>query len=304
MSTTTPSRTSSRTRGSSALQHSVVRPTRRPRIGWGGTIILLIGAAYCLLPVAWVLVASSKSAAELFSTFTFAPSSHLVDNISELSAYRGGLFWRWMLNTGLYAGVGALLSVVVSAMAGYGLAKYSFAGKKAVFNTLLAGVLVPAVVLAIPQYLLLAKLGMTNTYWSVLLPSIISPYGIYLARIYAAASVPDDVIEAARTDGAKDFRIFRTMAVPMMLPGLVTVFLFQFVGIWNNYMLPNIMLGDDKLFPLTVGLSGLLNQGASQPAMYTSVITGALLSILPLIALFLTLQRYWQVDLAAGAVKS
>ncbi len=209
-----------------------------------------------------------------------------------------------MLNTGLYAGVGALLSVVVSAMAGYGLAKYSFAGKKAVFNTLLAGVLVPAVVLAIPQYLLLAKLGMTNTYWSVLLPSIISPYGIYLARIYAAASVPDDVIEAARTDGAKDFRIFRTMAVPMMLPGLVTVFLFQFVGIWNNYMLPYIMLGDDKLFPLTVGLSGLLNQGASQPAMYTSVITGALLSILPLIALFLTLQRYWQVDLAAGAVKS
>jgi multiple sugar transport system permease protein len=282
----------------------VVRHSRRPRIGWGGTVVLLIGAAYCLLPVAWVLVASSKSAAELFSTFTFAPSTHLVDNVQELSAYRGGLFWRWMLNTGLYAGVGALLSVVVSAMAGYGLAKYSFAGKKAVFNMLLAGVLVPAVVLAIPQYLLLAQLGMTNTYWSVLLPSIISPYGIYLARIYAAASVPDDVIEAARTDGAKDFRIFRTMAVPMMLPGLVTVFLFQFVGIWNNYMLPYIMLGDDKLFPLTVGLSGLLNQGASQPAMYTSVITGALLSILPLIALFLTLQRYWQVDLAAGAVKS
>ncbi|ACZ20357.1 carbohydrate ABC transporter membrane protein [Sanguibacter keddieii DSM 10542] len=302
MSTLTSSRRASAPRSSE--QNPVVRHSRRPRIGWGGTIVLLIGAAYCLLPVAWVLVASSKSAAELFSTFTFAPSTHLVENVQELSAYRGGLFWRWMLNTGLYAGVGALLSVIVSAMAGYGLAKYSFAGKKAVFNMLLAGVLVPAVVLAIPQYLLLAQLGMTNTYWSVLLPSIISPYGIYLARIYAAASVPDDVIEAARTDGAKDFRIFRTMAVPMMLPGLVTVFLFQFVGIWNNYMLPYIMLGDDKLFPLTVGLSGLLNQGASQPAMYTSVITGALLSILPLIALFLTLQRYWQVDLAAGAVKS
>ncbi|GHS85422.1 sugar ABC transporter permease [Actinomycetota bacterium] len=268
------------------------------------TVILLVGAAYCLLPVAWVLVASSKSASELFSTFTFAPSTHLLENVSDLSAYRGGLFWRWMLNTALYAGVGGLASVVVSAMAGYALAKYQFAGKKGIFNLLLAGVLVPGVVLAIPQYLLLAQVGLTNTYWAVLLPSIISPYGIYLSRIYAAAAVPDDVVEAARTDGARELKIFRSVAVPMMLPGLVTVFLFQFVAIWNNYMLPYIMLGDDRLFPITVGLSGLLNQGASQPAMYTSVITGALLSIIPLIALFLTLQRYWQVDLAAGAVKS
>jgi len=87
-------------------------------------------------------------------------------------------------------------------------------------------------------------------------------------------------------------------------PGLVTVFLFQFVAIWNNFMLPYIMLGNDRRYPITVGLSGLLNQGASQPAMYTSVVTGALLSIIPLVALFLSLQRYWQVDLAAGAVKA
>ncbi|ADB30908.1 binding-protein-dependent transport systems inner membrane component [Kribbella flavida DSM 17836] len=268
------------------------------------TAILLVGAAYCLLPVLWVLVASSKSASELFSTFTFAPSTHLFGNIAELSAYRDGLFWRWMANTALYAGVGGVLSTLVSAAAGYGLAKYSFAGKQAIFNVLLAGVLVPSVVLAVPQYLLLAKLGLTNTYWAVLLPSIISPYGIYLARIYAAAAVPDDVVEAARTDGAGDFRIFRSIASPLMAPGLVTVFLFQFVAIWNNFLLPYIMLGDDKLFPLTVGLSGLLNQGASQPSLYTSVITGSLLSIVPLLALFLTLQRYWKVDLAAGAVKS
>ena len=268
------------------------------------TAVLLVGAAYCLLPVAWVLIASTKSAGELFSTFTFAPSSHLLDNVAELTAYRDGVFWRWMANTALYAGVGGLASVVVSGMAGYGLAKYEFAGKKTLFNVLLAGVLVPAVVLAIPQYLLLAQVGLTNTYWSVLLPSIISPYGIYLARIYSAASVPDDVIEAARTEGAGEARIFRSIAVPMMMPGLVTVFLFQFVAIWNNFMLPYIMLGNDRLFPLTVGLSGLLNQGASQPAMYTSVITGALLSVVPLVALFLLLQRYWQVDLAAGAVKA
>lgn len=274
----------------------------RERPSWFSTSILLLGAFYCLLPVIWVLMASTKSAGELFSTFTLAPSTHLLENIAQLNVYRDGIFWRWMLNTALYAGVGGILSVVVSAAAGYGLAKYTFVGKALTFQVLLAGVLVPAVVLAIPQYLLMAQIGLTNTYWAVLLPSIISPYGIYLARIYAGASVPDDVIEAARTDGAGEARTFFQIALPMMGPALVTIFLFQFVAIWNNYMLPYIMLGDDKLFPLTVGLSGLLNQGASQPAMYTSVITGALLSILPLIALFFLLQRYWKVDFG-GAVK-
>lgn len=274
----------------------------RERPSWLSTSVLLLGAIYCLLPVVWVLMASTKSSGELFSTFTFAPSSHLFENVATLTEYRGGLFWRWMANTALYAGLGGILSVIVSAAAGYGLAKYTFRGKSLIFQVLLAGVLVPAVVLAIPQYLLMAQIGLTNTYWAVLLPSIISPYGIYLARIYAGASVPDDVIEAARTDGAGEARTFFTIATPMMGPALITIFLFQFVAIWNNYMLPFIMLGDDQLFPLTVGLSGLLNQGASQPAMYTSVITGALLSILPLIALFFMLQRYWKVDFG-GAVK-
>lgn len=280
-------------------------PTHRRRAGSSplATAALLAGAAYCLIPVLWVLVASTKNASQLFSSFTFAPSTHLFSNIRDLTDYRGGLYWRWMVNTLVYAGGGAALSVIVSAMAGFALAKYTFPGKNIAFNVMLAGVLVPGVILAIPQYFLLAKLGMTNTYWSVLLPSIISPYGIYLARIFAGASISEEVLEAARAEGAGEGRIFFSIALPMMRTGLVTVFLFQFVGIWNNYMLPYIMLGDDHLFPITVGLSGLLNQGASQPAMYTSVITGALLSILPLIALFLALQRYWQVDLSAGAVK-
>ncbi|WP_111648013.1 carbohydrate ABC transporter permease [Actinoplanes lutulentus] len=268
------------------------------------TTLLILGAAYCLLPVLWVLIASSKSAGELFSTFTLAPSTHLWDNIVDLNNYRDGLYWRWMANTALYAGVGAAVSTLISAMAGFALAKFEFRGKSFVFNVILAGVLVPGVILAIPQYLLLAKVGMTNTYWAVLLPSFISPYGIYLARIFAAAAVPTEILEASRIDGAGDWRTFARVVLPMMRTGLVTVFLFQFVAVWNNFMLPYIMLGDDKLYPITVGLNGLLNQGANQPAMYTSVVTGALLSIIPLIALFLALQRYWQVDLAAGGVKA
>lgn len=268
------------------------------------TAILLLGAVYCLLPVLWVVTASTKDGSELFSTFTFAPSTHLWDNVVALTQYRGGLFWRWMLNTAIYAGVGALVSTFVSSLSGYVLAKFRFPGKGIVFTVLLMGVLVPGVILAIPQYFLLAQIGSTNTYWAVLLPQLISPYGIYLARIYAAAAVPTDVIEAGRTEGAGEFRVFLRIALPMMAPGLVTIFLFQFVAIWNNFMLPYIMLGDDHLFPITVGLSGLLNQGATVPALYTLVITGALLSIIPLVVLFLALQRFWRVDLAAGAVKA
>src|SRR3954469_15704721 len=201
------------------------------RISPSATILLLLGALYCLFPVLWVLIASSKSSGELFSTFTLKPSTHLFANIRDLSNYRGGLYWRWMANTALYAGVGAAASTLVSAMAGFALAKYEFPGKSFVFNLVLAGVLVPGVVLAVPQYLLLAKVGMTNTYWAVLLPSVISPYGIYLARIFAAATVPDEVLEAARIDGAGDGRAFARVALPMMRPGLVTVFLFQFVAI-------------------------------------------------------------------------
>jgi multiple sugar transport system permease protein len=281
------------------------RPSAGPRrIGLLPTAVLLMGAVYCLVPVAWVLIAASKNKADLFDTYSFTPGLSLLDNIGDLSAYRDGLFWRWMANTALYAGVGAALSAFISGLSGYTLSKFRFPGKTLVFNTLLAGVLVPAIVLAIPQYLLLAKLGLAGTYWSVLLPSIISPYGIYLSRVYADAAVPDSLVEAARTDGAEEFRVFWSIALPIMRPGLVTVFLFQFVAIWNNFMLPFVMLSDDRKFPLTVGLHMLLSQGADRPVLYSQVIAGALLSIVPLVALFLSLQRYWRVDLISGSVKS
>jgi multiple sugar transport system permease protein len=267
------------------------------------TAILLLGAVYCLLPVAWVLVASTKNNEQLFNTFTFAPDGSLWSNIRDLSSYASGVYWHWMVNTALYAGGGALLSTVVSAMTGYALAKYRFRGRALLFNMLLAGVMVPPVVLALPQYLLMAKVGLTGSYWSVLLPSILSPYGIYLARIYAMSAVPDEVIESARVDGCPEGKLFARIAVPMMVPGLVTIFLFQFVAVWNNFLLPFIMLSDENKFPITVGLYTLLNRGSTAPALYSLVVTGSLLSIIPLIILFLALQRYWRTDLASGAVK-
>src|SRR5690606_2314855 len=135
---------------------------------------------------------------------------------------------------------------------------------------------------------LFSRIGLADTYWSVLLPQILHPYSIYLARIYATAAVPDSLLEAARIDGAGHWLTLRRVALPLMVPGMVTIFLFQFVAIWNNFLLPFIMLGDDQKFPLTVGLYTLLAAGANQPSLYNLIITGAMISLIPLIALFLT----------------
>ncbi|MET9787442.1 carbohydrate ABC transporter permease [Streptomyces canus] len=280
------------------------RAAKTRRTAWVPTIVLLLGALYCLIPIAWVVIAATKDRSELFSTFTFAPGSGFLQNLSDLTDYRDGIFWKWMANSAFYAGFGALLSAAVSAAGGYALGRFAFRGREAIFKMILAGVLVPSIVLAVPQYLLLSKLGMADSYWSMLLPSILSPYGVYLVRIYAAASVPAELMEAARMDGASEWRIFSRIAVPMMMPGLITVFLFQFVGIWNNFLLPYVMLADDEKFPITLGLYTLLAQGASQPALYTLVITGCLLAILPLIGLFLVIQRFWSLDLLSGSVKA
>ena len=185
------------------------------------TLALVVGALYCLFPVVWVAIAATKTRAELFSTTAFLPSFNggLWDNLGDLFAYQDGQFWRWALNSVLYAGVGAALAAVVSALAGYGLAKYRFAGRNAIFNMILAGVLLPQIILAVPQYLLLSEVGLAGTYWSVLLPRVISPFGIYLCRIYAAASVPTEMLEAGRIDGAGEWRLFRSVALPLMAPG-------------------------------------------------------------------------------------
>ncbi|MCO1593915.1 carbohydrate ABC transporter permease [Micromonospora sp. RHAY321] len=284
------------------------RPGRRPkptRTSIIPTALLLLGAAYCVAPVLWVAIAATKGPGELFTTFSFWPSLNggFTYNIKHLLDFGDGVFLRWALNSLLYAGVGAVLSVIVSTLAGYALAKYRFAGREVLFGTILAGVLVPQITLAVPQYLLISKLGLVNSYWAVLLPSIISPYGIYLSRIYASAVVADEMLEAGRIDGAGEYRLAWSVGLPPMVPGMVTVLLLQFIAIWNNFLLPYIMISDSQRFPMTVGLFTMLNQGASQPALYSLVIMGVFLSILPLIALFLFLQRYWRLDLVSGGVK-
>jgi multiple sugar transport system permease protein len=272
----------------------------------GVMTILFICTVYFLIPFFWLIISSTKNVGDLFNTFGFwfAPTFNLGNNLQQLFSYDGGIYVRWLGNTLLYAGVGSVLGTLIAAMEGYALAKYVFPGRNLLFSAVLGAILVPATALALPLYLLMSQIGLTNTYWSVLLPSIVSPFGVYLSRIYASASVPDELLEAARIDGAGEFRIFATIAMRLMVPALVTILLFQFVAIWNNYFLPLVMLSDEKLFPITVGLQtwNVTNAGANK-FLYTLIVTGALVSSIPLLIGCGFLQRFWRGGLGAGSVK-
>jgi multiple sugar transport system permease protein len=255
--------------------------------------------------VYWLLVSATKSQSDLVTTPGLLPADwHFGANLSALFSQQDGVYARWLLNSLLYAGAGAAVATVLAAAAGYALATYTFRGREAVFSVILGGVLVPATALALPLFLLFAQVDATNTFWSVFLPSVVSPFGVYLSRIFATASVPTEVLEAARMDGAGEFRIFRTIALRLMAPALVTVFLFQFVVIWNNFLLPLVMLQDDRLYPVTLGLFTWQSQTSRLPELQTLTVVGALVSVVPIVLTFLLLQRHWRAGLAAGAVKS
>lgn len=269
------------------------------------TALLTIAALYFLVPVYWVVVAATKSTQDLFSTNGFLLSGDFVlwKNLGQVLAYDGGIFLRWFMNSLLYAGAGALIAAYLAAAGGYALAKYRFRGSNLVFGVVLGGVLVPGTATALPLFLLFSEMGLSNTYWSVLLPSLVSPFGLFLCRVYASSTVDSALLEAARLDGASELRIFHTIGLRILSPALVTVFLFQLVGIWNNYFLPLVMLSDSDLYPITLGLNTWLGQVDRLPEFYELTTGGVLLSTIPLAIAMIVLQRFWRGGLTEGSVK-
>lgn len=272
------------------------------------TLIVWVCVAYFIVPLMWLALSSTKDNTDLFTTFGlwFGNAFHLLDNIATVFTNSNGLFARWLLNTLIYAAASALGATILAAMCGYALAKYRFRGRNAVFWLIIGAIMVPMTALAIPTYLLFSAMNLTDSMWGIILPSLVSPFGVYLMRVYAQEAVDDSLIEAARIDGAGELRIFSSIGLRLLAPGLVTVLLFQLVATWNNYFLPLIMLNSEDLFPITVGLANwqmAASGGGGAQVLFSTVITGSLVSIIPLVIAFLFLQRYWQSGLTAGGVK-
>ena len=272
------------------------------------TVVMWLCVAYFIVPLIWLFISATKDNPDLFSTFGlwFGHDFNLFANIHDVFTFQDGIYLRWTLNTVMYAGISAIGASLLATMAGYAFAKYRFPGDKALFSITLGAIMIPLTALAIPTYLLFSTVGITNTPLAVILPSLVSPFSVFLMRVYSADAIPDSLIEAARMDGAGEFRIFWQVGIRLLGPGIVTVMLFTLVATWNNYFLPLIMLNSGELYPLTVGLAqqeATSAAGGGAQALFSTVITGSVLSIIPLIVAFLYLQRYWQTGLATGGVK-
>ncbi|MFD0055656.1 carbohydrate ABC transporter permease [Streptomyces sp. NPDC127168] len=287
----------------SRRRHSADQPRRSVLL----TVLTGLVLLYSLVPLIWLAVSATKTQEGLSRSFGlwFDGDFALWDNIGETFTYDDGVFTRWLLNTLLYVGLGAGGATLLAVLGGYALAKFRFPGRRAVFAVVIGAVAVPGTALAVPTFLMFSEMGLTNTPWAVIIPSLISPFGLYLMWVFATEAIPTELMEAARIDGAGEVRTFFRVALPLLAPGIVTVLLFTMVATWNNYFLPLVMLKDPDWYPLTLGLNSWNAQAATAggEAVFNLVVTGSLITILPLIAAFLLLQRYWQSGLAAGSVK-
>lgn len=275
------------------------------------TVMTLISAAFAvfvLAPLVWLLINATKTQANVYGTpgFWFARPFRLFQNLASLAhdVSGAGVYLQWLQNTLLYAAAGAIGATALAALAGYGFSRYRFRGANALFYLVMSTLLVPITSIALPLFLVYAKVGLVNSVWGMILPSMVSPVGVYLMRTFIDASVPAALIDAARIDGASELKIFVRIALPLTVPGLVTVLLITLVAIWNNYFLPLIIFSRNSLYPLTVGLSSLSQaaETGSKAQLVPVLIAGGLVTVLPLIALFLVLERYFRGGVLQGSL--
>ncbi|WP_304459720.1 carbohydrate ABC transporter permease, partial [Alicyclobacillus sendaiensis] len=229
---------------------------------------LVVVAIYFLVPVVWLIIASTKTQTELQSTgiFSLPRDIHLIQNIQLLFQYNNGVFARWFINSIIYSGGVAVLTCLVSAMAGYALAKFDFRGREVLFYVILASMMIPGTVATIPLFVIEQPLHLVNTYFGVILPLIASPFGVYFLRIYIRDVVPNEMLEAAKVDGASEQAIFWRIVLPVVRPAIVTLLLISFIGTWNNFFLPLVLLHNQSLYPLPVGVDVLLSLIATPAA--------------------------------------
>ena len=260
--------------------------------------LLIGGALLAMLPMIWMVSASLMPAGE---ATTYPPK--LLPRTVTLEHYRS-LFTRlslgrYLLNSTIIALTVTVISVIINSMAGYAFAKLRFRSRDRVFRVLATGLVVPVQVSMLPLFLLMRELGLINTYWGVIIPSMASIFGIFLVRQYAL-SIPDDLLDAARVDGASELRIYRSIVLPVITPILATLAIWTFLSTWNDFMWPLIVLSDDRRYTLPVALASLVGEHVQDTEL---MMAGSVLTVLPVLLVFLVLQRYYIAGMMVGSVK-
>jgi multiple sugar transport system permease protein len=301
-----------RARAQDREEQEGVVPIRLLGIGRGTVVLVTLGcvlfAAFTLAPIVWVIINSTKSQGNLLSTFGFwfATPIRLFQNFTSLfdNVDGDGVYFRWFANTLLYAAVGGVGATILATLAGYGFARFHFRGSRGLFFFVISALLVPVTAITYPLYLVYSHIGLINSVWGMFLPSMVAPVGVYLMKTFIEASVPQELIDAARVDGAKELRIFRRLALPLMGPGFMTVLLINIVAVWNNYFLPFIIFSENSRYPLTVGMGVWANRAAASgdQRIYPLLVIGGLVTVIPLIGLFWLIQRRWRGGLLVGGL--
>jgi multiple sugar transport system permease protein len=260
---------------------------------------LITGALATLLPLIWMVAASFMPPGEATAAFPprLFPSTPTVEHYSALFTRLS--LARSLANSILLAATITLISLVLNSMAGYAFAKFHFAGRDGIFRTLLAALVIPAQVSMLPLFLMLKAMGCINTYWGVIIPGMASIFGIFMMRQYML-SIPDSLLDAARIDGAGEFRIYWSLVLPACKPILVTLAIFTFLGTWNDFLWPLIVLTDSRMYTLPVALANLLGEHVQDTEL---MMAGAVLTVLPVIAVFISLQKYYIEGIMSGGLK-
>jgi len=271
--------------------------SRANRLAINAALVLL--ALVALAPLLWMLSVSfmPPGAASHFPP-PLLPSRFTLDNYRELFERIG--IGHYLVNSVIVACAITVLSLLVNTMAGYAFAKLQFRGRERIFAVLLAALVIPAQVTMLPLFLMMKQLHLVNSYGGVVVPALATVFGIFLVRQYAR-SIPDELLEAARIDGAGEARIFFQIVLPMLKPVLVTLAIFTFLGAWNDFMWPLIVLTDTSHYTLPVALASLSREHIQDVEM---MMAGAVITVLPVLALFLVLQRYYIQGLLLGSVKA
>jgi multiple sugar transport system permease protein len=271
-------------------------------------VVLLVLGAYFILPLWWLFVSSTKSYGTIFS------HNQLLFFMPSLNSYSAALFGpykvifpvlRWLENSMVTAIGAGVIGSFFAAMAGYSLAKFKFRGRNILMLVVVVALLIPSVALAFPQYLLEQNIGLENSWWAIIFPSAVSAFGVYFMEIYAEDTIPKEILEAARLDGASELRIFRSIVLRYFKPALITVFVIIFGATWNVFFLPLFVERSTTWYTLPQGLTDVVTLGSGNIAIeYEILFASSVLAIIPLVIIVLTLERYIESGLGLGAVKA